>query len=104
MVKQVVLALVAECSRSPSARGGWSLKRATPRFSEFPQQAANAALIHADLLKRLKQRVIRNRVLLTFGAFCPRLAEVGSFVENDDVAALSTLQKQVFRIGLSPAK
>jgi hypothetical protein len=60
---------------------------------EFPQQATNASLIHADLLKRLKQRVIRNRILSAFGAFCPRLPEVGSFVENDDVAALSTLQK-----------
>lgn len=33
-----------------------------------------------------------------------RVAEIGSFIQNDDVAALATLLKQVARISLSPAK
>jgi hypothetical protein len=38
MVKQIVLALVAECSGAPSARGGWGLKRATSRSLAFHRQ------------------------------------------------------------------
>jgi hypothetical protein len=38
MVKQIALALVAECSDSPSARGGWGLKRTTSRSLAFHRQ------------------------------------------------------------------
>src|SRR5712691_2909215 len=72
--------------------------------SEFSEQAANARLIDADPLKRLKERVIHNRILFACGAFCQRLAKVSSFIQNNDVAALSSLLKEVSRVGLSPSK
>jgi hypothetical protein len=38
MVKQIVLALVGESSGSPSARGGWGLKRTTSRSLALHRQ------------------------------------------------------------------
>jgi hypothetical protein len=38
MVKQIVLSLVAKCSGSRSARGGWGLKRTTSRSLAFHRQ------------------------------------------------------------------
>lgn len=63
------------------------------------QEATNGRCIDADLPERFTQGIIRNRILLAYGAFRKRLAEIVAFVENDDVRALAAFQEQVFGSG-----
>ena len=76
---------------------------ATVRLEKPPDAGAS----DTDLPQRLEKRMVRNGILLPYGAFDRRLAEIfslNSLVENDDVGALSTLDKQFLGVGLASAE
>src|SRR5437870_509843 len=58
------------------------------------EQTADSGSIHTHFPKRFVQRIVHNRILLAYGAFCRRLAKIVPLIENNDVRPLATLNKQ----------